>query len=72
LPYADRVKVRTLLAIVAVTTAPMAFAQDTDAPNLADFPAWATPTAVIRCFCQNSRQLALEVNMIHDRHPRPV
>ncbi len=55
-------KVRTLLAIVAVTTAPMAFAQDTSAPNLADFPRVGDTDSRYQVLCQNSRQLALEIN----------
>ena len=55
-------KVRTLLALVGVTTATMLFAQDTSAPNIADFPRVGDTNSRYQVLCQNSRQLALEVN----------
>lgn len=54
--------VRTLLAIVAVTTANVLLAQDTGAPNIADFPRVGDTDSRFQVLCQNSQQLALEVN----------
>ena len=54
--------VRTVLALVVVTTATMVFAQDTSAPNIADFPRVGDTNSRYQVLCQNSRQLALEIN----------
>jgi Protein of unknown function (DUF1570) len=63
LHYAARVKIRALWVILAVTTATVMLAQDTGAPNLADFPRVGDTGSRYQVLCQNSRQLALEVNM---------
>jgi hypothetical protein len=63
LHYAARVKFRTLLVILAVMMANALPAQDTSAPNLADFPRVGDTDSRYQVLCQNSRQLALEVNM---------
>ncbi|HVM61694.1 MAG TPA: DUF1570 domain-containing protein [Verrucomicrobiae bacterium] len=55
-------KFRTLLALLAVTTATVIFAQDTGAPNLADFPRVGDTNSRYQVLCQSSRQLASEVN----------
>ena len=62
LHYGAGVKVRTLLAIWAVATANVLLAQDTGAPNIADFPRVGDTGSRYQVLCQNSRQLALEVN----------
>lgn len=56
-------KFRTLLVILAVMMANALPAQDTSAPNLADFPRVGDTDSRYQVLCQNSRQLALEVNM---------
>ncbi|HTS19023.1 MAG TPA: DUF1570 domain-containing protein [Verrucomicrobiae bacterium] len=55
-------KVRTLLAILAMTTATVVLAQDTGAPDLASFPRVGDTNSRYQVLCQNSRQLASEVN----------
>jgi hypothetical protein len=62
LRYGAGVKVGTLLAILTVTTATVLFAQDTGVPNLADFPRVGDNYGRYQVLCQNSRQLASEVN----------
>jgi hypothetical protein len=62
LHYGARVKLRTLLAMLAVTTANVLLAQDTGAPNIADFPRVGDTDSRYQVLCQNSRQLALEVD----------
>jgi len=57
------VKLRALWVVLAVTTATVMLAQDTGAPNLADFPRVGDTSGRYQVLCQNSRQLALEVNM---------
>lgn len=56
-------KLRALWVVLAVTTATVMLAQDTGAPNLADFPRVGDTSGRYQVLCQNSRQLALEVNM---------
>ena len=60
--YAAGVKLRTGLAILAVMTANVLLAQDTDAPNIADFPRVGDTNSRYQVLCQNIRQLALEIN----------
>ena len=67
LRYGAGVKVRTLLTILTVTTATVLLAQDTGTPNLADFPRVGDTDSRYQVLCQNSRQLALEVNGFMDR-----
>jgi len=62
LRYGAGVKVRTLLAILAMTTATVVLAQDTGAPDLASFPRVGDTNSRYQVLCQNSRQLASEVN----------
>ncbi len=59
--YRAGVKVRTLLAILAVTTATVLLAQDSGAPSIADFP--NVTQGRYQVFSQGGRQLGLEVNM---------
>ena len=54
-------KLRTLLGIVAVTAANTLLAQDTGAPDLATFPRVGDTNSRYQVLCQNSRQLAREV-----------
>lgn len=58
--YAARVKVRTLLAILAVTTANVLLAEDSSQPNLADFTnvTWGR----YQVLAQGGRQMGLQVN----------
>lgn len=60
--YGARVKRLLLLTILAVSIPNVLFADDTGAPNLADFPRVGDTTGRYQVLCQNSRQLALEVN----------
>jgi hypothetical protein len=60
LRYGAGVKVRTLLAIVAVTTATVLLAQDSGTPSIADFP--NVTQGRYQVFSQGGRQLGVEVS----------
>jgi hypothetical protein len=61
LHYAARVKLRPLLVFLAVMASTVVFAQDTEAPNIADFS--NVTQGRYQVFSQGGRQLGLEVNM---------
>jgi hypothetical protein len=63
LHYGASVKVKTLLAILAVTTANVLLAEESSAPNVADFANVTDRRYRYQVFAQGGHQMALEVNM---------